>query len=218
MVGYLNGKGKRVLITINEADNSEQIKLFVQAYQSLIRQGYKILLLMTGLYENISKLQDDRSLTFLYRAPKINLEPLNINSIATSYEANLGVDSKKALEFAKFTNGYAYAYQVLGHLFYNEDAKELTPTVINDFDQYMADYVYDKVYSKLSSNEQKLLLNFKTNDAVKAEELRERTNFDSRTLCVYRDRLLKRGVLLSPKYAYLKFSLPRFAEYLRGKD
>jgi Cdc6-like AAA superfamily ATPase len=37
MVGYLNKKGKRVLITIDEIDNNEQIKLFVQAYQSLIR-------------------------------------------------------------------------------------------------------------------------------------------------------------------------------------
>ena len=65
MVGYLNKRGKRILITIDEADNSEQMKLFIQAYQSLIRQNYQIMLLMTGLYENISKLQDDKSLTFL---------------------------------------------------------------------------------------------------------------------------------------------------------
>ena len=65
MLSYLKEKGKRVLITIDEIDNSEQMKLFVQAYQSLIRLGYPVFLLMTGLYENVSKLQEDKALTFL---------------------------------------------------------------------------------------------------------------------------------------------------------
>ena len=218
MVGYLNKKGKRILITIDEADNSEQIKLFVQAYQSLIRQNYQILLLMTGLYDNISKLQDDKALTFLYRAPKIYLNALNINSIANSYENYLKVDFDKALELAKFTNGYAYAYQVLGHILYEKENKGLSIDVLNEFDQYMADYVYDKVYSKLSANEQKLLLSFKTNLELKVEDLRNNCGFDSKTMGVYRDRLLKKGILISPKYGYLKFTFPRFMKYLKSKD
>lgn len=218
MVGYLNKKGKRVLVTIDEADSSEQVKFFVQAYQALIRQNYKILLLMTGLYENVSKLQDDESLTSLYRAPKIVLEPLNINAIASSYETHLGVGRDQALEFAKFTNGYAYAYQALGHLLYEKEKKELTRDVVAEFDQYMADYVYDKIYSETSEREQKLLHSFKADSAVKTEELREENGFDSKTMGVYRDRLLKKGILLAPRYGYLKFAFPRFAEYLSAKD
>ena len=218
MVGYLNKKEKRVLITIDEADNSPEMKKFVQAYESLIRHDYKILLLMTGLYENVSRLQDDTALTFLYRAPKISLEPLSISAIASSYETHLGIDQDKAISLAKFTNGCAYAYQVLGHLLYDKGEKDLTKETIGEFDQHMGDYVYDKVFLGLSSNEQRLLLSFKTNETVKVEGLRERSGFSSKTMGVYRDRLLKKGILQSPKYGYLKFSFPRFAKYLLYKE
>lgn len=40
---------------------------------------------MTGLYENIYDLQNEKSLTFLYRAPKIILEPLNYTAIKSHY-------------------------------------------------------------------------------------------------------------------------------------
>jgi hypothetical protein len=171
---------------------------------------------MTGTYENIRKLQNDKSSTFLYRAPKIHLQPLSINAIASSYENFLHVSSEKAMEFAKFTNGYAYAYQVLGHLLYEKEEKELTKELILDFDQYMAEYVYEKIFSESSSQEQKILLSFNTDETVKVEELREKTSLDSKTMSVCRDRLI--GVLLSPKYGYLKFAFPRFNEYLREKE
>ncbi len=134
MIGYLSKKGKRVLITIDEVDNIPEMKKFVQAYESLIRHDYKILLLMTGLYENISKLQNDTTLTFLYRSPKIFLEPLSISAIASSYEIHLGADQDTAMNLAKFTNGYGYAYQVLEHLLYDKGEKKLSKETISEFD------------------------------------------------------------------------------------
>jgi hypothetical protein len=37
-------------------------------------------------------------------------------------------------------------------------------------------------------------------------------------MSVYRDRLLKKGIVLCPKYGYLRFTFPRFNEFLRIKD
>ena len=154
MLGYLKDKNKKVLITIDEIDNSDQMKTFIQAYQSLLRLKYPLYLLMTGLYENVSKLQEDKSLTFLYRAPKIRLEPLYIGSIASAYETYLNSTKETSLELAKLTKGYAYAYQVLGYLMFGK---------------------------------------------------------------VYRDRLIKRGILCSPSYGYVEITLPRFINYLDTK-
>ena len=53
---------------------------------------------MTGLYKNVSKLQDDKSPTFLYKTPKINLEALNISSIATSYKNILDFTEDKSIK------------------------------------------------------------------------------------------------------------------------
>ena len=46
----------RLLITIDEVVYSEQMKVFVSAFQIFMRQDYPIFLLMTGLYENIYEL------------------------------------------------------------------------------------------------------------------------------------------------------------------
>lgn len=77
MLEQIKKAGKRLLISIDEVTNSEYIRVFASAFQIFIRQDYPIFLLMTGLYENIHNLQNEKSLTFLYRAPKVLLEPVN---------------------------------------------------------------------------------------------------------------------------------------------
>ncbi len=52
---------------------------------------------------------------------------------------------------------------------------------------------------------------------IKNEALRAKANFDIKTLSVYRDRLIKKGIIVSPKYAYLEYSLPRFRNFLLTK-
>ena len=78
MLLSLKKKGKRLLISIDEVTNTRQMREFATAFQIFLRQDLPVYLLMTGLYKNISALQNEKSLTFLYRAPKINLGPLNI--------------------------------------------------------------------------------------------------------------------------------------------
>ncbi|WP_054653437.1 hypothetical protein [Limosilactobacillus equigenerosi] len=60
----LQHKGYRLLVTIDEVTNSQSMREFTAAFQILVRQEAPIFLLMTGLYENISDLQNEDSLTF----------------------------------------------------------------------------------------------------------------------------------------------------------
>ena len=73
MLISLKKKGKRLLISVDEVTNTPQMRAFAAAFQIFLRQDLPVYLLMTGLYENVSALQDEKSLTFLYRAPKIHL-------------------------------------------------------------------------------------------------------------------------------------------------
>lgn len=217
MLDYLKKKNKRVLITIDEVDNSEDMKTFVETFQTLLRLEYPVFLLMTGLFDNISKLQDNKSLTFLYRAQKIYLGPLNISTIASYYEKYLNIDEDLSLACAKLTKGYAYAYQVLGYLLFQKEKKEIDEDLLIEFDQYLSEYVYEKLYSELSDNEQTMLLSFKTNDPIKMMDLSNKTSLDAKTISVYRDRLIKKGIIFSPKYGFVEFALPRFKEFLISK-
>lgn len=214
MLEYLKSKVKRILITIDEVNNSDQMKYFIQAYQSYLRLKYPVFLLMTGLYGVISRLQSDKSITFLYRAPKITLEPLNLNSISLSYNKYLGTDEETSLKLAKLTKGYAYAYQVLGYLLYENNAKDIDKSIIGLFDQYLSEYVYDKLYSELSDKEQLFLKAF-NEEPIKIEDLISSTGFDQKSASVYRDRLIKKGIITSPKFGYVTLSLPRFSNYIK---
>ena len=86
---------------------------------------------MTGLYENINNLQNEKNLTFLYRAPKIELKPLNIRRIANNYKANFNLSDEDANHMAALTNGYPFAFQVLGYYTckYDGDYKKAIPEI-----------------------------------------------------------------------------------------
>lgn len=217
MAKILKKKHKKILITIDEVDNSKEMKSFIEAYQSLIRGKNDIFLLMTGLYENVSKLLDNPSLTFLYRTPKIVLGPLSLPLVAAEYEKLLCVPEKESYELAKMTKGYAYAYQVLGSILFEKNKKTIDPITLRMFDTLLAEHVYGKIYATLSNNEKTIVKSFHSNEEVKVAELIKETNLNSSSFSLYRDRLIKKGVLTSKTYGYLCFTLPRFNEFLQNQ-
>lgn len=216
MAEIIKRKNKKILITIDEVDNSKEMKNFIEAYQTLLREHNDILLLMTGLYENVNKLQDNPSLTFLYRTPKVVLGPLSLPLITASYENLLGISREDAITYARMTKGYAYAYQVLGSLLYEKDDRKLDENILASFDTVLSEHVYEKIYTSLSNQEKKIVNAFHTNEEVRVSELAKETGLDSKMLGLYRDRLIKKGVLISPSYGYLSFLLPRFNEFLEN--
>ena len=205
---------KSVLIAVDEISNNNYVKTFTQAFQLLIRKDYPIHLLMTGLYQNIYELQNDKDLTFLYRAPKISLEPLNLAAITNSYQELLNITKEEALLLAKETKGYAYAYQVLGHLVFEKQSPKLDDNLYAKYDQYLEEYVYEKMYSELSSNDKKILRAFTSDDINSVDNLLLRSKMKKNVFSVYRDRLIKRGIIESPEYGKLLLKLPRFYEFL----
>ena len=125
----LKNKGKKVLFIIDEIINNSYVKVFASNFQIYITQNYPVYLVMAGLFDNISNLQNEKSLTFLYRAPKIFLEPLSIPAITTSYRSVFDISPSEAVEMAKLTKGYPFAFQILGYLKWetNDDLEKLLP-------------------------------------------------------------------------------------------
>ena len=108
-------RGRKLLITIDEVTNNPNVRLFASIFQILIRKDLPLYLLMTGLYDNLRALQNEKSLTFLYRAPRITLESLNLGTIADSYQRVFQIEREPAVEMARDTRGYSFAFQVLGY-------------------------------------------------------------------------------------------------------
>ena len=212
MLDVVKKHGKRILITIDEASNNAYMRSFAHDFQSLLRGDYPVFSLMTGLYENVNSLQNNKDLTFLYRAPKIDLKPLDINLIENEYQKIFSDKSKEVIHrLSLLTRGYAFAYQVAGFLFgkYNDIEK-----MLDEFDKYMSIYVYDKIWLTLPNNEKKYLKAF-SKDIESTDVIMNRTEFNNKECSVYRDRLIKRGIVEGVDYGQNAIILPRFIEYIK---
>lgn len=213
MLEKLTQKGKKVLITIDEVVVSKTIKEFSSQFQIFMRKNYSVFLLMTGLYENIYELQNEKTLTFLYRAPKLELKPLNIRMVAEKYSKIFGLSEEESLDMAKITKGYPFAFQVLGYLCY----KNKTPYIENiaELDNYLDEYVYEKIWSELSEKDKSVVKAISQCEEKKNERIRKIVNMDSNAFSVYRNRMIKKGIVTSSSYGYLEFTLPRFEEFVK---
>lgn len=56
----LKEQGKRVLFIIDEIVNNPYVKIFVSCFQIYITNNYPVYLVMAGLYDNISNLQNEK--------------------------------------------------------------------------------------------------------------------------------------------------------------
>lgn len=202
---------KRVLFVLDEVLNNQNIKKFVGYFQIYITQHYPVYLVMAGLYNNISELQNDKDLTFLYRAPKIILEPLNIPAMATSYRTIFNLPSKEAVSMAKLTKGYPFAFQVLGYLKW--ETEDSIDKILPHFDECLTTYAYEKIWSELSALDQKVVFVI-SSGLTKTIEIRARLGMSPQLLNTYRKRLMERGVVNGSIRGELHLALPRFDVYI----
>lgn len=211
MLASLRRHGRRVLVTIDEVDNSRDVQVFAHSFQIFVREKLPVYLLMTGLYDNINALQNEKTLTFLYRAPKIALDPLNIGTIAENYASVFHLGRAEALAMSRLTKGYSYAFQALGYYTWENDGSY--SLAMTAYKQHLDEYVYAKIWSELSKNDRRVVYALACSRNGKVQELREALQMGSNQFAPYRNRLIKKGIINGDEHGYLRFSLPLFERY-----
>ncbi len=214
MLKYLKKKGKRVLITVDDISGNEKMKAFIQTYQSFIREKFDIFLLMTGLYENVSNITNNENLTFLLRAPKIYLPKLSLREIALSYQKQLSVSFDDAIKMAKLTNGYAYAYQLLGDLLYRSENRMINEEILADYDSSLEENVYAKIWSSLPRSQQIFAYALSSSKTGDIKDIISSTGFSNSAIQVYKKRMALAGVIDVSTRGKVEFLLPRFKEFV----
>lgn len=207
----LKKHNQKVLVVIDEVTNTQQMKIFASAYQIFLREKLPIYLIMTGLYENVKELKDEKNLTFLYRTPSINLDPLSVYSIADNYETTLNVDETTAKKMANITKGYSFAFQALGYVTFEEN--EFNNKAIKKYKTILYDYSYKKIWSELSNQDRKVVYAIAKTKTGQYGDILKELNIDKNHLNPYRKRLLEKGIVVSPERGRLTFTLPYFEEF-----
>ena len=208
----LGKKGKKLLITVDEVSNSADMRLFASQFQIFVRQNYPIFLIMTGLYDNITAIQNDPALTFLLRSPRIFLEPLSLMQITVQYKEIFSLDIESAKKLAATTRGYAFAFQAFGMLYFEYRESLSSDEILYRFDAILDDYVYRKIWNGMSDQDKKIALYLAQNGTSQTKDICEGIGMDMKVFSKYRERLINKGVVTSPQWGKLELALPRFGE------
>lgn len=217
ILGEIKRKNKRLLVTIDEVSNTQYMRQFASTYQILIRNEYPIYLIMAGLYQNIQNLEDEDNLTFLYRTPKYEMEPINITLIQQRYKEVFALDTESAFNMATITKGYAFAYQVLGKYVWDDKENSVTDEVLARFDEAMEKYVYAKIWAELSATDKWYLKYIAQKETMDTATLLELTQKKKNEFAQYRARLRDKGVIDVSTHGIIKMILPRFDVFVKNR-
>ncbi|MBR0172660.1 MAG: ATP-binding protein [Lachnospiraceae bacterium] len=206
----LREKKKRVLITIDEVQHDQNMRIFASQFQIFLREDYPIFLIMTGLYEKISAIQNDPALTFLLRTPKIRLEPLSMFQIRKKYRDVFALDDETAASMSTLTRGYAFAFQAFGNVYWEMRDKADMDEILSKLDDMLDDFVYRKIWDSLTGKERDIILAMSEGE-TRTGDICNVISMTSGSFSQYRDNLIRRGILFSPRHGYVSLTLPRFS-------
>jgi hypothetical protein len=216
LLEYASKKNKKVLITIDEVINNKSMAVFASQFQIFLRKDYPVYLIMTGLYENIYAIQNNPSLTFLLRSPKIIINPLSMLQISEHYKNIFEIDNVEANKLAAYTKGYALAFQALGFLYWEyRDEKDLN-NIISELKHLLDDFAYRKIWESLSENDKSIVQVIAENGRIEVKDVRENLKMSSSSFSKYRDRLINRGVIKSVERGKIELTLPFFGELIKS--
>ena len=126
----------------------------------------------------------------------------------------LGVDEDESVRLAKFTCGYAYAYQVLGSLYFDRQKNEKWDDIISKFDRIVFGDSYDLIWKSLIGAEQEFVRCIVNSDSGKAAEIKAKMSYP-KGYDSLRQRIRNKHLINTEDRGYIKINLPRFKEYVK---
>ena len=220
----------KLLIIIDEVNNSKEMKEFASTYQLVIREEYEVALLMAGLPQHVDSILNDKVLTFLWRSNHIHLSLIDPYFMKLAYEEEFKkrevIIELDALDYAYLSAaGYPYLYQLIGYHLWEQEIPEniITFKEVEKAVELSKASLYQNVYSilyrDLTAVEQKFILTMSRFEMpVETKQVREHLKKGSAYINVYRERLIRIGIVEMVSHGIFQFSLPFFREYLAEQE
>ena len=202
-----------VLVGIDDIAKTDEMVKFLSLLGTIIMDPQiNIGFICTGLSKNIEDFVNLPYLSFFVRSESITMKSLNLHSISQKYRQLLGVSHEDAVELSKFTKGYAYAYQVLGEICFNQQKSKIDSDVETEFDETIGSQ-YDLIWTTMTPAEQEFIKIVINTDTHKVSDIKLKMQ-NVKSYNSLRDRLIKKHILIVPDKGLLDVPLPRFKEYV----
>ena len=226
----LTKQNKGVLFLIDEIRASTaEMRQFATTYQHMIGDGMNIAAIMAGLPHAISSVLNDDVLTFLNRAYKIKLNPLNIADVSACYykalrSFNIGFDAKLLDKAAEATDGYPYLLQLIGYHIINlldgetELSKEIVELSIINSKRALKNDIFLPCLKPLSPEDKRFLKTMsKDSEESSLNDIQDRLKANKSHTQTYKRRLIESGLIHTTSRGMVAFSIPYLGQYLRGE-
>lgn len=212
MLTQAKANGFRVLIGIDDIAKSDHMVEFLSIIGTVLMEPDKdVRFLCTGISKNIEEFVTVPHLSFFVRNESIVIKPLDLYAVSARYRELLGASKEDAARLAQFTEGYAYAYQVLGEICFKTGKTTIDREILDRFDEAMAPQ-YDLIWGTLTEAEKELVRIIVSGSGL-VKEIREKMEKPSGFTSL-RDRLIKKHLLLAEQRGKVTVPLPRFREYV----
>lgn len=216
-----------VLITIDEVQDAdpETLSRLAVTYQDLVRDEANVALIMAGLTPGIGRLLDLPGTTFLRRARRYELGPLQDEDVARVLQQTASDAGKPFVDVAPavdIASGYPYLVQLVGYLAFNRAADTITVADVEAVREECVETMGTQVHHPSLKDVPAAQLAYlramadlgeetvSTSDV--AEELGKAPNATTDT----RGKLVDRGLIEVAGWGKVRFALPYLADFLRG--
>lgn len=208
---------RNVLVAVDELSKTAGMQKFAKLFQEMIGKNLPLYFLGTGIFENIEELQNVKDLTFLYRAPRIVLGPLDPTDIAAMYQRIFDLPILSAAAMAKLTRGYSFAFQALGYTFWENMPVNNLNDILSEYDNLLSRASYSKLWKEMSDLDRKVCRAIAVKEGERVKSIRDEIGMDSALFSVYRRRLKEKGLIDTNTYGKISFTLPRFSEFVNTR-
>lgn len=217
--------GTGLCITVDEIHSLdvEQMQALAGDIQMIIREGLPIALVMAGLPIVVEDLLagETRPTTFLRRAERPVLRDVPVTDVADSFleivtAAGRTLTDDLALECARATNGYPFMIQLVGYHTWRQGGTGPITAEHVAAQARLGALVHEPALADLSAVDRTFLVKMAEDDGPsQLADIASRMGKSSQYAGVYRDRLMKAGMIQSPRYGQITFDAPYLREYLR---
>ena len=224
----LTRQNRGILILVDELQaNSPEVRQLVIAYQELVGEGLNVALVMAGLPGAVSATLNDRVLTFLNRARKVELGSLALGDIDSFFlrafeESGLRISDDLRIRAARATQGSPYLLQPIGHNIAPrtpDDGFVDADVVAGAIRAAQADFENDvckTTLAALSGKDVEFLRAMACDEEVsRMRDIAARMDVTPDYAQKYRKRLMDAGVVEASSRGSVAFAVPYLADYLR---
>ncbi|MGN0071900.1 MAG: AAA family ATPase [Atopobiaceae bacterium] len=229
LLDALEASGTGLLITIDElqAGFDEMVQL-ASIYQHLVSEGRKISLLMAGLPYQVSRVLNDKSISFLRRATRYHLGRIDDadirKALVETIESGGRTIEADALEAAmNAIDGFPFMMQLVGYRMWTQaegDAINLSAAErgIETAQQEMRLNILETTYRELSDMDIAFIEAMLPDEGPSSTaEIAKRMGKSTGYAAQYRKRLLEEGVIGESGRGKVSFELPGWRTFIEEK-